>query len=70
MLIHSAAGGVGIYANRIAKEYNAYTIGTIGSESKRNFLLNEGYDEVIRERIIILMTIEKSSWRKKAKYCS
>jgi len=47
VLIHSAAGGVGIYANRIAKKYNAYTIGTIGSESKRNFLINEGYDSVI-----------------------
>jgi alcohol dehydrogenase len=47
VLIHSAAGGVGICANRIAKKFNAYTIGTIGSESKRNFLINEGYDEVI-----------------------
>jgi NADPH:quinone reductase-like Zn-dependent oxidoreductase len=47
VLIHSAAGGVGIYANRIAKKFNAFTIGTIGSESKRNFLINERYDEVI-----------------------
>jgi alcohol dehydrogenase len=47
VLIHSAAGGVGIYANRIAKHIGAYTIGTVGSESKRNFLINEGYDEVI-----------------------
>jgi len=47
ILIHSAAGGVGIYANRIAKKFNAYTIGTIGTESKRNFLFNEGYDDVI-----------------------
>ncbi len=47
VLVHSAAGGVGIYANRIAKKYNAFTIGTIGSESKRNFLFNEGYDDVI-----------------------
>ena len=47
VLIHSAAGGVGIYANRIAKKFDAYTIGTISSESKRNFLLNEGYDDVI-----------------------
>lgn len=47
VLIHSAAGGVGIYANRIAKHLGAYTIGTIGSESKKNFLINEGYDEVI-----------------------
>lgn len=47
VLIHSAAGGVGIYANRLAKHFEAYTIGTIGSESKRNFLINEGYDEII-----------------------
>lgn len=47
VLIHSAAGGVGIYANRIAKIFNAFTIGTIGSESKRNFLMNEGYNSVI-----------------------
>jgi len=47
VLIHSAAGGVGIYANRIAKNSGAYTIGTIGSESKRNFLINEKYDEII-----------------------
>ena len=47
VLIHSAAGGVGIYANRIAKKFDAFTIGTIGSESKRNFVINEGYDEVI-----------------------
>lgn len=50
VLIHSAAGGVGIYANRIAKTFNAFTIGTIGSESKRNFVINEGYNEVISRR--------------------
>jgi NADPH:quinone reductase-like Zn-dependent oxidoreductase len=47
VLVNSAAGGVGIYANRIAKRFNAFTIGTIGSERKRNFLINEGYDEII-----------------------
>ena len=47
VLINSAAGGVGIYANRIAKKFNAYTIGSVGSETKRNFLIKEGYDEVI-----------------------
>jgi len=46
-LIHSAAGGVGIYANRIAKKFNAYTIGTVGSASKIDFLKKEGYDDVI-----------------------
>lgn len=47
VLIHSAAGGVGLLANRIAKAYNAYTIGTIGSAHKEALLLAEGYDEVI-----------------------
>ncbi len=47
VLIHSAAGGVGIYANRIAKKFNAFTIGTIGSQSKKDFSLNEGYDKII-----------------------
>jgi alcohol dehydrogenase len=47
VLIHSAAGGVGIYANRIAKKSNAYTIGTVGSSSKIDFLKEEGYDDVI-----------------------
>jgi NADPH:quinone reductase-like Zn-dependent oxidoreductase len=47
VLIHSAAGGVGIYANRIAKKYGAYTIGTIGSPAKAELLKKEGYDRVI-----------------------
>jgi len=47
ILIHSAAGGVGIYANRIAKKFNAYTIGTVGSERKIKLLHKEGYDDVI-----------------------
>lgn len=48
VLIHSAAGGVGILANRICKTFGAYTIGTVGNPGKADFLLNsEGYDEVI-----------------------
>ena len=47
VLVHSAAGGVGIYANRIAKKYKAYTIGTVGNNSKIDFLKKEGYDDVI-----------------------
>jgi alcohol dehydrogenase len=47
VLIHSAAGGVGIYANRIAKKFSAYTIGTIGNSSKIDLLKAEGYDQVI-----------------------
>ncbi len=47
VLVHSAAGGVGIFANRIAKRYEAYTIGTTGSSTKVDFLKKEGYDQVI-----------------------
>ncbi len=47
VLIHSAAGGVGIYANRIAKKFNAYTIGTVGNVKKIDLLKREGYDDVI-----------------------
>jgi alcohol dehydrogenase len=48
VLIHSAAGGVGIMANRICKKFEAYTIGTVGSAKKVDFLRNEeGYVEVI-----------------------
>ena len=34
LLIHSAAGGVGIWANRIAKKHDAFTIGTVGRAEK------------------------------------
>ncbi|MBC5772732.1 zinc-binding dehydrogenase [Pontibacter sp. KCTC 32443] len=48
VLIHSAAGGVGILANRICKKYEAYTIGTVGNSQKVVFLREEeNYDEVI-----------------------
>ena len=48
VLIHSAAGGVGIMANRICKKYDAYTIGTVGHSKKVDFLRNEEkYNDVI-----------------------
>ncbi|MGC8595491.1 MAG: zinc-binding dehydrogenase [Candidatus Kryptoniota bacterium] len=47
VLIHSVAGGVGVYANRIAKKFNAYTIGTVGSPSKADLARKEGCDAVI-----------------------
>lgn len=47
VLIHSAAGGVGIAANRIAKKFGAFTIGTCGSQHKVKLLEEEGYDKVI-----------------------
>ncbi|MBM4174874.1 MAG: zinc-binding dehydrogenase [Ignavibacteria bacterium] len=47
VLIESAAGGVGIYANRIAKKFSAFTIGIVGREEKVKFAKSEGYDEVL-----------------------
>ena len=67
VLIHSAAGGVGIYANRIAKEYNAYTIGTVGSSSKIDFLMEEGYDSVIVRDKHFKENLEQSLGERKLK---
>ncbi|MDF9798537.1 NADPH:quinone reductase-like Zn-dependent oxidoreductase [Catalinimonas alkaloidigena] len=48
VLIHSAAGGVGILANRICKKYDAYTIGTVSQTNKVDFLRKqEAYDDII-----------------------
>lgn len=47
VLIHSAAGGVGLLANRIAKTMGAYTIGSVGNSTKLDLLEKEGYDKGI-----------------------
>lgn len=47
VLIHSAAGGVGIQANRIARRLGAWTIGSVGNEHKIEVLQREGYDRWI-----------------------
>lgn len=47
VLIHSAAGGVGLLANRMAKKVGACTIGTVGSTAKIDLLKKEGYDDWI-----------------------
>ena len=47
VLIHSVAGGVGLQALKIAKAFNCFTIGTVGSEAKRDFALEQGCDKVI-----------------------
>ncbi len=44
VLIHSAAGGTGIFANRLAKRMGATTIGTVGSTAKLDLLRQEGVD--------------------------
>jgi alcohol dehydrogenase len=47
VLIHSAVGGVGLQALQIAKAYGCFSIGTVGSASKLDFALAQGYDRVI-----------------------
>ena len=47
ILIHSVAGGVGIYANRIAKKFNCTTIGTIGNENKIKVIANEDVNHIV-----------------------
>ncbi len=47
VLIHSAAGGVGLLANRIAQKLGATTIGTVGTPSKLKLLEAEGYEQGI-----------------------
>jgi alcohol dehydrogenase len=47
VLIHSAVGGVGLQALKIARAYDCFCIGTVGSESKVAFAQKEGYDRVI-----------------------
>ncbi len=61
ILIHSAAGGVGILANRIAKKYQAYTIGTVGSSAKVDFVKKEGYNKVlVRNKATFKKDLEKA----------
>lgn len=47
VLIHSAAGGVGIQANRIAQQLGAYTVGVVGDISKYALLKKEGYNGAV-----------------------
>lgn len=47
VLIHSVAGGVGIYLNRIAKKYNCITIGTVGNKNKIDHIKDEQIDHLL-----------------------
>lgn len=47
VLIHSGAGGVGLFANQLAKNRGAVTIGTTGSTEKIQKMREEGYDHII-----------------------
>jgi NADPH2:quinone reductase len=47
VIVHSAAGGVGIAAVQIAKAYGARVFGTVSSDSKKQIVRDFGADEVI-----------------------
>lgn len=47
VLVHSAAGGVGLQAMRMLRQMGAIPIGTVGSRAKCQFLQQQGFDEVI-----------------------
>jgi acyl transferase domain-containing protein/NADPH:quinone reductase-like Zn-dependent oxidoreductase/acyl carrier protein/short-subunit dehydrogenase len=50
LLIHGAAGGVGLAAIQIAKTLGLTIIGTAGSDEKRNYLRSLGVDQVFDSR--------------------
>jgi NADPH:quinone reductase-like Zn-dependent oxidoreductase len=52
VLIHSVAGGVGLFAMELCILAGAKVIGTIGSEEKRQFLLNR-FPDLQSEQIIV-----------------
>jgi len=47
VLVHAAAGGVGLAVIQLAKHYNAEVFGTIGSEFKRDIATGQGLDHCI-----------------------
>jgi len=47
VLVHSAAGGVGVWAGRICRHFGATAIGTVGREEKIAFAKTQGYSEVL-----------------------
>ncbi|MEE4251067.1 MAG: zinc-binding dehydrogenase, partial [Alcanivoracaceae bacterium] len=51
VLIHSAAGGVGLQAMRLARAVGAQPVGSVGSEQKVALLQSEGFaDVLVRQR--------------------
>jgi NADPH2:quinone reductase len=48
ILIHAAAGGVGLLAVQMAKQRGAFVIGTVSTDEKERLARNAGADEIIR----------------------
>src|SRR4030095_10877090 len=52
VLIHAAAGGVGLAAIQVAKWLGANVIATAGSEEKRDYVRSLGVDHVLNSRTV------------------
>lgn len=50
VLIHSAAGGVGLQAMKLVRAMGAFPVGTVSSEKKQTFLKAQGYTDVLLRR--------------------
>lgn len=61
ILIHGAAGGVGLAAIQIAKALGLTIVGTAGSEEKRNYLRTLGVDQVFDSRSLSFVADVKAS---------
>jgi NADPH2:quinone reductase len=48
LLLHAAAGGVGLLLTQIAKRLGAYVIGTVSTDEKERLAKDAGADEIIR----------------------
>jgi phthiocerol/phenolphthiocerol synthesis type-I polyketide synthase C len=52
VLVHSAAGGVGLAAVGVARRLGARVIATAGTEAKRAFLREQGLEHVLDSRTL------------------
>lgn len=50
VLVHSAAGGVGLQAMNMVRAMGAHPIGTVGSENKKAYLQTLGFSDVLVRR--------------------
>lgn len=47
VLIHSAAGGVGLQAMKLVRALDGLPVGTVSSKEKQAFLLDQGFEDVL-----------------------
>lgn len=66
LLVHAAAGGVGLLLGQWAKHLGATVIGTAGSQAKADLALQNGYDHVInyRDEDFVARVLEITDGRK------